>query len=284
LALAEGGAIGWTSPPVIVGAAASVVLFPAFVMVERARSQPLLDLKMLADRERALGYLSNFLMAVARFSVVLLVSLYLQAAVGLNPLQAGLRVIAVPVGLAIAAPISGRLARRYEPRLLASAGIGLSAVGLGALSALISPGVGEIELAMCLFAVGAGSGLFMTPNTSSIMARVTKQQRGVANGVRSALQNSGFVVSSALSLAIVTGSLSAHEKKAAYAGTLSHLDETSTRLFTHGYRVALIAMCLTCVAGLVASVSRSSASRDASASEHGDDIYEVEQEAEITIP
>jgi EmrB/QacA subfamily drug resistance transporter len=273
LALSQGGAIGWTRWPVLLGLATCLLLFPLFVIAERRTEHPLIELRMLADRARALGYLATFLMAVARFSVVLLISLYLQAAVGLNPLQAGLKVIFVPIGLAVAAPISGHLVEHVSPRLLATCGLVVSAGGLAGLALLVSPRMSPAGLSACLLAVGGGTGLFMTPNTASIMAGVTARQRGVANGVRSALQNSGFVVSSALSLAIVTGGLSPVDKRAAYAGTLSHLSPASTGVFTHGYRVALLSMATACLVGAVASVLREPA-RDGGSDPVTDDLDE----------
>ncbi len=256
LALTEGGALGWSSPPVLVGLALVLVTLPLFVLSQLRRRYPLLDLRLFADRQRSAAYLGAFLLAVARFAVVLLMALYLQAASGLGPFDAGLRVIPVAAGISLASPASGWLAARYPTRVVASAGLVLAAAGLAGLALLIAPDRGYLPLGGCLAAVGIGCGLFMTPNTTAIVGGVDSARRGVANGVRSMLQNTGYVVSTAMSLAIVTSPLSAADKRAAYAGTLSRLPGGALAAFTGGYRTAFWVLAAACLAGLVASLSR----------------------------
>jgi EmrB/QacA subfamily drug resistance transporter len=256
LALSEGGALGWSDPLVVVGAALFAVSLPVFVVVEHRRRYPMLDLSVFSERERTMAYASNLLMAVARFAVVLLIALYLQAATGAGPFQAGLRVIPVAGGMVLASPVAGRLATRYPARWVASAGMALAAAGLAVLAATISPSVGYPVIGGCLLAVGIGTGIFMTPNTSSIMGGVEPGRRGIVNGVRSMLQNTGYAVSTAMSLAIVTSPLTASEKRAAYAGTLSHLSPQALDSFTGGYRIALAVLAGACVLGLALSLAR----------------------------
>jgi EmrB/QacA subfamily drug resistance transporter len=224
IALSEGGALGWRSTPVLVGAVCFLVGAPAFVVVQRRRRHPLVDFALFSDRARSAAYLSNFLIALARFAVVLLAALYVQAARGLDPFGAGIRVFPVAFGMMVMSPIAGRLAPRVEARILST--------------------------------LGLGSGLFMTPNTSSIMSSVGPDRRGIANGIRSMLQNTGYVVSVALSLGIVTSELPSHLKSQAYAGTLSQLGPESLKLLTHGYHVALWVLAAMTVLGMGASLAR----------------------------
>jgi EmrB/QacA subfamily drug resistance transporter len=256
VALSEGGALGWTSTPVIAGGAAFAVSAPVFLLVQVRRRQPLVDLAMFADRERSMAYLAAFLLAMARFAVVLLVSLYLQAADGVDPFHAGLRVIPVAIGMMVASPIAGALSHRYGARLLSTGGLAMTGAGLVGLAAALRPDLPYPIMAVALLVIGAGSGMFLTPNTSSIMSSIPPRRRGIANGIRSMLQNSGYVVSVALSLAIVTSPLAAPAKSAAYAGTLSSLPGPTLDAFTTGSRVALLVLGATTVAGMVASLWR----------------------------
>jgi EmrB/QacA subfamily drug resistance transporter len=256
LVLSEGGALGWTSAPVVAGAVVFAVAAPVFLAVQARRRYPLVDLRMFADRERSMAYLAAFLLALARFAVVLLVSLYLQAADGVDPFQAGLRVVPVAIGMMLASPVAGALAHRYGARLLSTGGLALTGAGLAGLAALLRPHLPYAVMALTLVVIGAGSGLFLTPNTSSIMASVPARRRGIANGIRSMLQNSGYVVSVALSLAIITSPLTAPAKRAAYAGTLSSLPGGTLHAFTAGCRAALLVLAAMTVAGMVASLRR----------------------------
>lgn len=256
IALSEGGALGWTSMPVIAGAAVFVVALPLFVVLQLRRRYPLLDFHLFADRARSAAYLANFLLQLARFSVVLLVALYVQAARGLSPFQAGLRVIPVAAGMMIASPFAGRLVARSSARVLSTAGLAFTAAGLLGLAVRLEPQTSDAELWIWLALVGLGTGLFMTPNTNAIMSTVDARRRGVANGVRSMMQNTGYVVGTALSLGIVTTWLPAHEKAEAYAGTLSRLGERSLADLTHGYHVAFSVLAAIAAVGMVVSLLR----------------------------
>jgi MFS family permease len=54
LALSEGGALGWSSPPVLIGIVLLVVGAPLFIRVQRRRSFAMLDLALFAERARSL--------------------------------------------------------------------------------------------------------------------------------------------------------------------------------------------------------------------------------------
>ncbi|OCB09899.1 hypothetical protein A5717_24400 [Mycolicibacterium porcinum] len=257
LAISQGGILGWTSRPVLLGIGLFMICTPVFLLVQSRRRHPLLELALFADRARSLAYLSLFLMAMAYYAVVLLMSLYLQAAGGMSADQAGTRVLYVAVGMAIASPIAGQLRPQVSVRVLTTIGLTLSTLGLFALAIMISPDLSEMALGMCLCTIGAGVGLFMTPNTSAIMSSVRPERRGIANGVRQTVQNAGWTLSTAVSLTIVTMSLPGPLKKAAYAGDMGTLDPQSLTHVTGGYRCALLILCGVCAAGCVASLARS---------------------------
>jgi hypothetical protein len=61
--------------------------------------------------------------------------------------------------------------------------------------------------AVALLIMGIGNGMFGSPNIAAIMNSVPPEDRGVASGMRSMLQNSGMVVSMALFFTIVIVSL-----------------------------------------------------------------------------
>lgn len=203
VALAFGGIFGWTTPWVIGGLVAFVVAFPAFLFVESRTPEPLLDLSLFRIRLFAMGNLSGLLNGVARNSVLFLLVFYLQGAEGESPVEAGIRLAPLAVGLLVLSPISGTLADRYGSRALATAGMLVTGAGLLGLTTL-QVDTPYWQLALWQLIVGAGSGLFNSPNTSAVMGSVPPSQRGVGSGARMMLQNTGFVVSIALAIALVT--------------------------------------------------------------------------------
>jgi EmrB/QacA subfamily drug resistance transporter len=256
LALSEGGANGWGTWPVFAGAVAFAVAAPAFVVVQKRRAFPMVDVGLFGDRERTLAYLVTFLQAVARFSVVLLVALYVQAASGADSARAGIDVLPASAGMLIASPVAGRLARHYSARILSTAGLAVAAAALLVLAVRLEPGTSDLELALLLGVIGIGSGLFMTPNTAAIMGSVAPGRRGIANGVRSMLQSTGTVVSTALSLAVVTSPLSHADKAAAYAGTLSSIRSADLGGFTAAYHRMLLLLAIVSGVAALASLAR----------------------------
>jgi EmrB/QacA subfamily drug resistance transporter len=256
--LSEGGVQGWVSPSVLVGVGMFAVAFPLFVWVQWRGQYPMIDLTLFRDKAFTMANLAVFLNSAARFSPVLLVALFLQAARGETPLDAGLRVLPVSIGMMVASPLAGQASRWYSTRLLATAGLGITALGLLILAVGTSstPAASYLPIGLGLSLTGFGSGFFMTPNTTFIMSNVPLNRRGTANGLRSTLQNAAIVISTALSLGIATGGLPSAAKTAAYSGNLSRLAPASLEGFVRGYRVALLVMFSASVLGMIASSLR----------------------------
>ncbi len=205
-ALAFGGIYGWTTPWVLAGILAFVVAAPALLWVEAHHPRPLLDLELFRDRLFAMGNLTGFLNGVARNGVLFLLVFYLQGAKGDDPVLAGILLAPLALGMLLLSPISGVLADRYGSRVLATAGMLVTALGLAAL-ATIQVDTPYWQLALYQFVVGAGSGLFNSPNTSAVLGVVPPAKRGVGAGTRMMLVQSGFVISIALSIGLVTSSM-----------------------------------------------------------------------------
>ena len=184
-------------------AALSGLSLVLFVAVERRRPDPLLDLGLLRIREFTGGVAANLINAMAWGSFILLVSLYLQLVQGLAPLQAGLEIIPFDVALLLVGPPSGKLSDRFGTRIFATAGLAVVSATLVALWTL-APSTPYPVLAVYLAFGGAGMGLFISPNLSSIMGSVPPQRRGVASGFRSTFFNIGFIMSFNIVILVLT--------------------------------------------------------------------------------
>ncbi|KRW91065.1 MFS transporter [Alicyclobacillus tengchongensis] len=254
--LSEGATLGWSSTPVLVSFAAFILLTPIFLAYEWHHSSPVIQLRLFGQRRYAAAYAATFMNAFARSAVVLLFGLFEQTVHQSNPFLAGIAVLPVTIGMILLSPVAGWLAGLFDARLLSSVGLGISGIGVLLLipySTATSPyfwqGVG-------MFFVGAGSALFMTPNTSSIMSTVDPAYRGSANGLRSMLQNMGQVMSTALSLTLVAAKLPPTLQSAIYQGNGSYLPVHDLPLLTGGFRMSLGALLLATLLGVIASLVR----------------------------
>src|SRR5690606_6957468 len=133
LALSEAGAAGLTPPVVLARAGAVAARVPLIVLVERRAAHRVLDLRLFGGRMLACANLACFGNALARASLILVAALYCQAARGVDAFAAGVSVLPVPVGMALASPIVGALGRRVSPYALSIGGALMSAAGLGTL-------------------------------------------------------------------------------------------------------------------------------------------------------
>jgi EmrB/QacA subfamily drug resistance transporter len=262
LAISEGGVSGWSSIPVILGFVLFVIFSGCFFWVERHSKFPMIDFSLFNDRAYAMANLATFLNSLARSSVVLLIALFYQVVYLENPFAAGLKVLPVTIGMIIGSPIVGALSAKYSARLLTT--IGLLGTCMGMLILVCNIGVHSslfwISLGQLL--IGVGTGVFQTPNTQSIMLTVPHERRGVANGIRSMLQNMGAVISTALSLMIVTSTLPPRLKDAIYTGAGAHLVTADVHLIANGYRVAFLLMLLLTVLAIAASYLRNTRKSD----------------------
>lgn len=181
----------------------SVVSLVVFIGVERGHHDPLLDLRLLRIREFTGGVLAQLINTMAWGAFLLLISLYLQLVQGLAPLQAGVEIIPFDIALLTVGPLSGRMSDRYGTRPFATAGLGVVSASLLAMSTL-TPSTSYLTLLAYLVLGGAGMGLFVSPNMSSIMGSVPIHRRGVASGLRATFFNIGFILSFNIVILLLT--------------------------------------------------------------------------------
>ncbi len=139
----------------------------------------------------------------ATFGVGFLMSLYLQYMKGYDPQTAGLVLVAQPIVQAIFSPLAGRLSDRIEPRVVASAGMGLCVMGL-AQFAFLTPETSLETIFASLVFLGLGFALFSSPNTNAIMSSVDLCDYGMASGMVSTMR----LIGQMMSLGIVMFTLS----------------------------------------------------------------------------
>lgn len=239
-AVSVGGSAGWAATPVVAMASGAVLLGAVFVWTQRRVAHPLVDPAIFRDRATITLFSAAGLCALSSYALVLLASLSFQAVSGKDAVEAALWVLPTPIGTTVAAASAGVLARRVPARTLSTIGMLLIAVGAAVLAGSLADDGDYAVTAVGLGAVGVGTGVFMTPSTSALMTRVPEHRRGIANAIRSALQNAGFLFSTALGLAIATSGLSAAQQAAAYDGSLLGLPATDVQAFVDGVRAAAL--------------------------------------------
>jgi EmrB/QacA subfamily drug resistance transporter len=182
--------------------AAGLVLFLVVIFFELRQKHPMLDLRLFKIRMFAAGNVTSFFNSLAYNCGPFLRSLYLQLVMGYSATESG--VIMVPLNLVVLfiSPISGRLADKFGSRWLSSIGLALNAAAFFWFSTLNRQSTYS-TIVMSLILLGLGRALFASPNSSSVMGALPAEKRGVGNGVRMTLNQTGNVLSVPFSMLLM---------------------------------------------------------------------------------
>lgn len=160
----RGASAGWLNPAALALVALGAALLVAFVRHALTVHDPLIEIRIYANRVFAVGMVAVGLLAVAQYTRLVYIPLELGTLRGISEFRIGLTMLPSALGIAIALPIGGRLTDRIGARVPVSIGVavlGCTFLALANLTATTSlPAVAAI-----LFIGGLGSGLaMMAPN------------------------------------------------------------------------------------------------------------------------
>jgi EmrB/QacA subfamily drug resistance transporter len=202
---------GATRLPSIFGtmlALSGVLLFALFVRHQLTTKFPVFDFHLfVTNKTFAFSSLAALLNYSATFAVTFLLSLYLQYLKGMSPQTAGSVLMAQPIVMALLSPLAGRFSDRIEPRLLASAGMTITVIGVLFFS-MLQPDTAPYLIVANLILLGTGFALFSSPNMNAIMGAVEKRHYGLASGTVATMRLLGQMFSMAMAtvvLALIVG-------------------------------------------------------------------------------
>jgi EmrB/QacA subfamily drug resistance transporter len=276
LGVSRGGLSGWNDPVVIAGLGAAAVLLPAWVVIERRSRAPMLDLTIFRSRLFAAASAAAFINGLARFALMFLFVFYFQGAQGDSPIDAGIKLMPLALGMLVASPLAGMYADRHGSRGLAAGGMLVSAAGLAGMTTLAVHSA-YWQSALWLLLVGIGSGMFNSPNTAAMMGSVPAHRRGVAAGARTLLQNTGAVLSIAFVLAVVTSAVPKATLFAVFSGLARGLSEAKLDPFIANMHVALWALSAVSLLGAAVCLLRPAHAAPASAPSQAEPVRRAEE-------
>ena len=148
-----------------------------FVLLERQRRAPMLDLTLFRNRTYVGANLVMLLVALAMFGVFFFVSLYMQNVLGYSAVQAGAAFLPMTILIILVAPQAGRLSDRYGSRGLMAGGMLLLAVQLAYFSQLSSDAT-FWRLLPGLVIGGFGMAMTMTPGARTRTSARSRRRAG----------------------------------------------------------------------------------------------------------
>ena len=192
---------GWSSAVTIASIVTGVVLLAAFALLQKYDSNPLIPLRVVADRNRGGAYLVVGLSNLALFAEILFLTYYFQRVLDYSPITTGFAFLPLPVAIAVTATITlEKLVKHLSVRILVVTGLAISAIGAILLSqADVNTNYAALVLP-ALILIGAGLGL-------SAVVAIGIGQQGVDPkdaGTAGAMNNVSQQVGSAIGLAVIS--------------------------------------------------------------------------------
>ncbi|HLH65196.1 MAG TPA: DHA2 family efflux MFS transporter permease subunit [Solirubrobacteraceae bacterium] len=243
-ALSRADQAGWSSAEVASTLAAGALLLVCFLGWERSVADPLIPMRLFADRDFALGNTTTFLMSGAIFAGGLLVTEEFQLGRHYSPVGAGLHLLPFFATPMLVSPLAGALSDRIGRRPIAVTGLCMLTAGLAWVAWQGSLRTSWVELVLALLVAGVGVSMALPTVPTAVLSAVAPQQMGKASGINYMAQRFGAVFAVAIATTIF-----------AENGAL-----TSPQAVTSGFRPALWA-CSACAALAALAATGMSAQR-----------------------
>jgi EmrB/QacA subfamily drug resistance transporter len=198
--------------------AAGLLLLAAFIVNERGAAQPIMPLRLFADRQRASAYAARMLFLGAMIGFFFFTTQYLQTVLHYPPSLTGMAFLPMTLVNFIVALQVPRLTRRYgNPRLLVC-GLLVCLAGMAWLSRVSADSSYLLAVALPMVLIGAGQGMTLSPLTAAGIAGVSPQDAGAASGV----VNVAHQLGNSLGLAVLVALAATGARGVSGIGLLAH--------------------------------------------------------------
>lgn len=202
--------MGWNNPWVIIAMLTGTVLLIMFPFIENRVESPMFRLSLFKNKTFAYANLAALLGSFGRGGLMFMLVLLLQGiwlplhgySYSSTPFWAGVYMLPLTAGIVIMGPLSGILSDTYGPRWIATGGMIVVTFSF-LMFAVLPSNFNLLEFAFAEFMMGVGSGMFTTPNTTSVMNSVPPEERGVASGMISTLRNTAGTASMGIFFTII---------------------------------------------------------------------------------
>ncbi|MEU4820729.1 MFS transporter [Actinomadura sp. NPDC023710] len=192
--LVQGPALGWDSPWTIGTAAGGLLLLAAFAVVERRSPDPLVPMRLLANRVLCVALVVAFMFTATFGALLYFLSIYFQDVRGYDPLQTGVAFL-LPTAVVVAgSTFAGQAVTRFGLRRTLVAALAVGAAGAVAVGLAVSADGSYAALVPGLVAVSIGDGVVFTMMFIAAGTGVADHRQGVASGMASTSSGIGAVV------------------------------------------------------------------------------------------
>ena len=195
--LSDGQSLGWLSYKTIGLSITAILLWSIFIITELHVENPLFNFSLLSYREYSIGLGITLCYCIAYFSLPLLLSIYLQSALHLNPTISGLLMVSLSVPQLVLGPFAGRFVDHIGALKILTFGIIFLIIGvfmLGKLGAELS--VSSVVIPLIILSIA--NSLAWPSLAKTVLSAVPKEDTGAASGIYYTIMNIGKALSQTL--------------------------------------------------------------------------------------
>lgn len=259
--LEEGNKDDWFQSPFIVKLALTAAVFLiAFIVIELKVEKPLVQLRLLKQRNFGVGVLVNVLVGVALFGTVYILPQYLGQVQHYNAEQIGLVLAWTGLPQLLIIPFVPALMKRFDARYIGFVGISIFAASCFMNTTLSLDSAGD-QFFIPNIVRAIGQALVLTPITVITTARIASSDAAAASGLSNMLRNLGGAVGTATLATVLTKREQFHSNIIGQSVTV-YRDEVRDRIgdltryfMTHGVTDAAVAQ-QKAIAAIAATVRR----------------------------
>lgn len=237
---------GWTKPGTLALLGVGLSLLIMFVVSQRIVQNPLLPLRVLADRTRGGANVAITLAALSMIGAFFFLTFYLQEVLAFSPVKTGVAFLPVTGGIIVASAVISNIMPKVPPRLLMGGGLIGSSLALVLISQLTADSTYLADLLFPLVLLGLTLGAVFVPAFNAATYGIDPRDAGIAG----AAVNTAQQVGASLGVALLS-SIAAHRA----SGFLDGKDVNSDTLIdaqVAGYsRASLVAGLILLVAAAI---------------------------------
>jgi MFS family permease len=206
-----------TAVLMVAGAAVLAGFFAYIRRREREHKEVLLSTGLFRSRTSNLGMVTQNVQWLILMGASFTVSAYLQVVRGYDAIETGVIFTAETLGLLASSLAAGRLARRFEQRLLIVVGFATTIVGIVVLLVIVKSSSSPWAFVPGLLLLGLGLGLMLTPSVNVVQSAFPESLQGEISGLSRSVSNLGSSLGTAIAGTILVSDLAAGQHGYAWA-------------------------------------------------------------------
>jgi EmrB/QacA subfamily drug resistance transporter len=210
LAVSQGNAWGWASGRILGLFALAAVLLAVWARYEGHVPQPLVDVRLLAERGVWTANLTGLLVGFGMFGSYLLIPQFVQApdgagyGFGASVTEAGLFLLPSAAVMLVAGPLAGVLGNRVGSKVPLLLGVAFSAFGFAMLAFVHGA---RLDIYIGSAAMGLGIGMSFSAMANLVVEAVPQSKTGEATGMNAIMRTVGGALGAQIAASIVAAHL-----------------------------------------------------------------------------